>query len=148
MDSSSPQRETRWKIASYIWVLNLSLVWRGFEQRKEAIILSVHPLHIREDCKTKKNIGYSELYLDSSVGSGCRQLDTFASICFVSVAMDSFSPPKVQERYQRFFYEPSFYKRDADFFFFYFLRRTQEVSYIKQQRPQKLLQMSRFHRDS
>ena len=101
--------------ASYIWVLNLSLVRRGFEQRKEAIMLSVHPLHIREDYKTKKkNIGYSELYLDSSVGSGCRQLDTFASICFVSVAMDSFSPPKMQERYQRFFYEPSFYKRDKD----------------------------------
>ena len=40
--------------ANYIWVLNLSLVWRGFEQRKEAIILSIHPLHIREDCKTKK----------------------------------------------------------------------------------------------
>ena len=59
--------------ASYIWVLNLSLVRRGFEQRKEAIMLSVHPLHIREDYKTKKkNIGYSELYLDSSVGSGCR----------------------------------------------------------------------------
>ena len=40
--------------ASYIWVLNLSLVRRGFEQRKEAIMLSVHPLHIREDYRTKK----------------------------------------------------------------------------------------------
>ena len=42
--------------ASYIWVLNLSLVWRGFEQRKEAIMLSVHPLHIRENYRTKKKI--------------------------------------------------------------------------------------------